>query len=55
MLENIKEAIKRHQFEYGLHAVDQSTLRKITVTEMREAVNVGEIIENYPEDKYGPS
>ena len=55
MLERIRKALNRNQFEYSLHAIDQSILRKITVAEMREAVNEGEIIEDYPEDKYGPS
>jgi len=55
VLERIRKALNRNQFEYSLHAIDQSILRKITVAEMREAVNEGEIIEDYPEDKYGPS
>ncbi|MBI4902765.1 MAG: DUF4258 domain-containing protein [Acidobacteria bacterium] len=37
------------------HAVDQSILRRITRKETEEAVQSGEVIENYPSDKYGPS
>jgi len=30
-------------------------LREIGVSEIRETVNNGQIIEDYPDDKYGPS
>ena len=39
----------------ALHAVDQSTLRRITAKEVEQAVAAGDIIEEYPSDKYGPS
>jgi len=35
--------------------VDQSILRHITRKEIIEAIENGEIIENYSEDKFGPS
>ncbi len=34
---------------------EQSILRHITVQELREALVSAEIIEDYPNDKYGPS
>ena len=34
---------------------DQTTLRRITAQELREAIANGEVIEDYPNDKYGPS
>ena len=37
------------------HAVNQSIIRQIGVQELREAIANGEIIEEYPDDKYGPS
>mgnify|MGYP002777134513 CR=1 FL=1 len=37
------------------HAVDQSILRQIQVQEVREAIANGQIIEDYPNDKYGSS
>ena len=43
------------QFEFSKHAVDQTILRNISVSELREAVSQGQIIEDYPNDKYGPS
>lgn len=55
MIEDIRAKFARDEFEFSKHATDQSILRNISVQEIREAVNVGEIIEDYPEDKYGPS
>lgn len=55
MIEDIRAKFARDEFEFSKHATDQSILRNISVQEMREAVKLGEIIEDYPEDKYGPS
>ena len=55
MIELIRAKIAAAQFEFSRHAVDQSILRQVTVQEVREAIAVGEIIEDYPADKYGPS
>lgn len=55
MIEQIRAKIQAGQFEFSKHAVDQSILRQISVQELREAIASGEIIEDYPEDKYGPS
>jgi hypothetical protein len=54
MIEEIREKISAGLFEFSKHAVDQSILRHITSQEIREAVANGEIIEDYPNDKYGP-
>ena len=43
------------QSEFSKHAVDQSILRQIRVQEIREAIANGQVIEDYPEDKYGAS
>jgi hypothetical protein len=37
------------------NAVDQSILRQIRVQEIREAIANEQTIEDYPQDKYGPS
>lgn len=43
-------------FEFSRHAVDQSILRDISVKEVRELfINRIEVLEKYPNDKYGPS
>lgn len=55
MIEEIRAKIRAGQFEFSKHAVDQSILRGISVQEVREAIANGEVIEDYPEDKYGPT
>ena len=55
MIEEIRQAFKNGRYEYSLHAVDQSILRHILRREIEEAIEEGEIIEDYPEDKYGAS
>ena len=55
LLEEIRARFAHDEFEFSKHATDQSILREIRVQEMREAVSAGEIIEDYPDDKYGPS
>ena len=55
MIDEIRRRIARGDFEFSQHAVDQAILRHIAVPELREAIAVGEVIEVYPEDKYGPS
>ena len=55
MIRALRRKIARDQFEFSEHAVDQSIIRHISVQEIREAFSNGEIIEDYPDDKYGPS
>lgn len=55
LIPEIREKVARDQFEFSQHAVDQSILRRISVPEVREAIASGEVIEDYPDDKYGPS
>ena len=55
MIEDIRRKIARDQFEFSQHALDQSILRHISLQELREALANGAIIEDYPNDKYGPS
>jgi hypothetical protein len=50
----IGEKIADGRFEFSKHATDQSIIRGITLAELRAAVAAGEVIEDYPEDKYGP-
>ena len=55
-LDEIQTKILRRQYEFSKHAVDQSIIRDISVTEVEEIMaGSAEIIEDYPEDKYGPS
>jgi len=55
IIDDIHDKIARGQFEFSQHAVDQSIVRHISIQELREAIAVGEVIEDYPDDKYGPS
>lgn len=55
MIEEIRDKIKTGQYELSKHAVDQSILRQIAISEIRQAIDSREIIEDYPADKYAPS
>lgn len=55
MIDEIRAKVADGLFEFSKHAVDQSLLRRISVQELREAIEAGEIIKDYPNDKYGPS
>ena len=55
LIDEIRVKVGSGEFEYSQHAVDQTTLRRIAVQEIREAIANGEVIEDYPNDKYGPS
>jgi hypothetical protein len=55
LIEEIRQKIYDGQFEFSKHAVDQSILRRIRVREVEEAISTGQVIEDYPDDKYGSS
>jgi hypothetical protein len=55
LLEEIRQKIDANEFEFSRHAVDQTITRGISVWEVREVFANGELIEDYPEDKFGPS
>lgn len=55
MIDDIRRKIVAGEYEFSRHAVDQTLIRSITLDELDEAVSIGEIIEDYPNDKYGPS
>jgi hypothetical protein len=55
MINDIRHKIAQGKFEFSRHAVDQSIIREIRVKELTEAIENGEIIEDYPDDKYGAS
>lgn len=55
ILSGIQEKVNLNLMEFSKHAADRMILRHITVREVRETLESGEIIEDYPEDKYGPS
>ena len=55
ILDEIRTKTRNGQFEFSQHATDQSIIRHISVQKVREAMEESEIIEDYPNDKYGPS
>ena len=55
MIDAIRQKISQGQFEFTQHAVDETIRRRISVGELRQALGTGEVIEDYPDDKYGPS
>lgn len=55
LVDAIRTKIASGQFEFSEHATEQGILRRITLQEIQEAVSHCELIEDYPDDKYGPS
>jgi hypothetical protein len=56
LIDEIRVKIRKRLYEFSKHAVDQSIIRDISVAELEEAMaSSGEVVEYYPEDKYGPS
>ena len=55
VMEEIRTKVAEGRFEFSKHAVDQTFLRGIEVQEIREAIASGSVIQDYPQDKYGPS
>jgi hypothetical protein len=54
MIESIKKQVETGNYRFTLHGFERCVERSISPDEVKEAVLSGEIIENYPEDKYGP-
>jgi hypothetical protein len=55
IINEIRRKFQQNRFEFSKHAVDNMIIRRITVKEVREVIGSGEVIEDYPQDKYGPS
>jgi len=54
--ERLQSKIQRRAYEFSRHAVAQSIIRDISVEEIEQAMlSRSEVIEDYPDDKYGPS
>jgi hypothetical protein len=54
-LADIQLAVSQGKYKYTLHAVQRTTERHISRVELEEVIAKAEIIEEYPQDKYGPS
>lgn len=55
LIHEIRRKFSANQVEFTKHAIARTLLRNIPVYEIREAIAKGEVIENYLDDKYGPS
>lgn len=55
MIDLIRDKFRAGEVEYSLHAVKQMTARNITTNEVLNCALAGEVSEDYPDDKYGPS
>mgnify|MGYP006286026975 CR=1 FL=1 len=56
VLADIRSKIRQRAYEFSRHALDQSIIRDISLVEVEQAILArSELIDDYPEDKYGPS
>ncbi|MCX6997928.1 MAG: DUF4258 domain-containing protein [Kiritimatiellaeota bacterium] len=56
LLDDIRGMVAARRYEFSRHAVDQTIIRNISVAELEQAIaNRSAVIEDYPQDKYGPS
>jgi hypothetical protein len=51
----IRFKIRSGEYRFTFHSLERQIERSISTNEIEEAILNGEIIEDYPEDKYGPS
>ncbi|MDR4496843.1 MAG: DUF4258 domain-containing protein [Candidatus Scalindua sp.] len=54
-LEVIKSHVKDGKYRFTIHALERRIERNISKKEIEDAIINGEIIEEYPQDKYLPS
>ncbi len=54
-LDDIRDIIKNEKYMFSDHAVKRMIRRSISRGEVESVIGTGEIIEEYPNDKYSPS
>jgi hypothetical protein len=55
MIERIKKQVRAENYRFTLHGFERCVERRISPNEVKHAILSGEVIEEYPEDKYGQS
>lgn len=55
MIKAIRERVKKGDYRFTIHGFERCIERDISPDEVEHTILSGEIIEDYPEDKYGPS
>lgn len=51
----IQDKVRKGEYYWRQHAIERSIEREVAEEEVAEVILTGEIIEEYPKDKYGPS
>lgn len=51
----LKAAFRDNAYILTAHASDRAAKRRVRSPEIEQAILSGEVIEDYPDDKYGPS
>ncbi|MFH0796308.1 MAG: DUF4258 domain-containing protein [Candidatus Omnitrophota bacterium] len=54
-IDEIQQVFVEKRFRYTKHGLEQRINRNVGSEEIEQVILSGEIIENYPSDKYGPS
>ncbi len=54
-INKLRNCIRNNRYEISLHAQKERCEEEITIADIEDAILVGEIIEDYPKDKRGPS
>lgn len=54
-IKNIQDKISKGQYRFSDHVIKRMIDKSIDRREVEEAILGGEIIEEYPDDKYSPS
>ncbi|MDI6794213.1 MAG: DUF4258 domain-containing protein [bacterium] len=54
-IEEIKEKVRREEYEISFHAEKERYAEKITIPALETAIYNGEILEDYPDDPRGSS
>ena len=55
MIDSIKQQVEVGNYRFTIHGFERCAERDISPIDVKYAILSGEIIEDYPEDKYGPS
>ena len=54
-MEQLRQHFAEHDYLFTLHASERAAQRGIRSREIEAVIAGGEVIEDYPDDKYGPS
>lgn len=54
-IKKIQDKVKKGEYRFSDHAVKRMLKRSVDRSDVENAIMIGEIIEEYPDDKYSPS